>query len=124
MVYFHMVAGGRFYGGKVYFYHFNLFFFVFFVFLGLHPWHMEVPRLGVELELQLPAYTTATAMPDPPDPSHVCDLPPRSWQYWILNPLSEEARDRTCNPVVSSWIHFCCATTELQISSSFETGKR
>ena len=23
---------------------------------------MEVPRLGVELELQLPAYTTATAM--------------------------------------------------------------
>ena len=23
--------------------------------------HMEVPRLGVELELQLPAYTTATA---------------------------------------------------------------
>ena len=24
--------------------------------------HMEVPRLGVELELQLLAYTTATAM--------------------------------------------------------------
>ena len=24
-----------------------------FVFLGPHPWHMEVPRLGVELELQL-----------------------------------------------------------------------
>ena len=33
----------------------------FFVFLGLHLWHMEVPRLGVEWELQLPAYTTATA---------------------------------------------------------------
>ena len=33
---------------------------------------MEVPRLGVELELQLPAYTTAiaTAMPDL---SHVRD---------------------------------------------------
>ena len=30
-----------------------------FVFLGLHPQHMEVPRLGVELELQLPAYITA-----------------------------------------------------------------
>ena len=27
----------------------------------LQPAHMEVPRLGVELELQLPAYTTATA---------------------------------------------------------------
>ena len=26
---------------------------------------MEVPRLGVELELQLPACTTATARPDP-----------------------------------------------------------
>ena len=33
--------------------------------LGLHLLHMEVPRLGVELELQLPAYTTATAMQDP-----------------------------------------------------------
>ena len=29
------------------------------VFLGLDPWHMEVPRLGVKLKLQLPAYTTA-----------------------------------------------------------------
>ena len=26
---------------------------------------MEIPRLGPELELQLAAYTTATAMPDP-----------------------------------------------------------
>ena len=34
----------------------------FFSFLGPHPQHMEVPRLGVESELQLPAYTTATAM--------------------------------------------------------------
>ena len=31
---------------------------------------MEVPRLGVELELQLPAYTTATATWDP---SRTCD---------------------------------------------------
>ena len=31
-------------------------------FLELHPQHMEVPRLGVKSELQLPAYTTATAM--------------------------------------------------------------
>ena len=30
-----------------------------FVFLGSHPQHMEVPRLGVEWKLQLPAYTTA-----------------------------------------------------------------
>ena len=36
-------------------------FFGFFAFLGPHPRHMEFPRLGVELQLQLPAYTTATA---------------------------------------------------------------
>ena len=33
---------------------------------------MEVPRLEVESELQLPAYTTATAMQDP---SLNCNLP-------------------------------------------------
>ena len=37
-------------------------------FLGLQVQHMEVPRLGVELELQLQTYFTATATPDP---SHV-----------------------------------------------------
>ena len=31
--------------------------FFFFFFLGPHPLHIEVPRLGVETELQLPAYT-------------------------------------------------------------------
>ena len=35
------------------------------VFLGPHWRHMEVPRLGSWSELQVPAYTTATAMPDP-----------------------------------------------------------
>uniref|UniRef100_A0A8D0WGW0 von Willebrand factor A domain-containing protein 8 n=1 Tax=Sus scrofa TaxID=9823 RepID=A0A8D0WGW0_PIG len=38
---------------------FFLYFFPSFFLLGLHPWHMEVPRLGVELDLQLPACTTA-----------------------------------------------------------------
>ena len=52
---------------------------------------MEVPRLGVESELQLTAYTTATAMPDL---SCICDLHNTSWQQQILNPLSE-ARDQT-----------------------------
>ena len=32
--------------------HLTFLFFVF-CFLGPHPWHMEVPRLGVQLELQL-----------------------------------------------------------------------
>ena len=35
-----------------------------FVFLGLHPQHMKVPRLGVQSEPQLLAYTTATATGD------------------------------------------------------------
>ena len=60
----------------------------FFGFLGPHPPHMEVPNLGVELELKLPAYTTATATQDQ---IRVCDLH-SSWQDQILNPLSE-ARD-------------------------------
>ena len=52
---------------------------------------MKVPRLGVQSELELPAYTTATAMGDP---GCLCDLHHSSWQHWILNPLSE-ARDQT-----------------------------
>ena len=43
-------------------------------FLGLNLQHMEVPRLGVKSELQLLAYTTAIATPDP---SGVCDLHPQ-----------------------------------------------
>ena len=52
---------------------------------------MEVPRLGIESELQLPAYTTATATQYL---SHVCDLHHSSQQCQILNPLSK-ARDQT-----------------------------
>ena len=49
-------------------------------------WHMEVPRLGVKSELQLPAYVTAIAMPDPSHSLQQCQIP---------NPLSK-ASDRTC----------------------------
>ena len=45
--------------------------YLFIVFLGPHLRHMEVPRLGVKLELQLPPYATATATGDL---SGVCDL--------------------------------------------------
>ena len=71
-----------------------------FVFLGPHPRHMEVPRLGVKSELEPPAYTTGTAAQDL---SRVCNLHHSSWQCWILNPLSE-ARDRTCVLMDSSQI--------------------
>ena len=63
---------------------------------------MEVPRLGVVLELQLPAYTTATATQDP---SLICDLHCSSWQCWILDLLSE-ARGPTHNPINTSWAHY------------------
>ena len=111
--------------------------------LGLHQWHMEVPRLGVELELQPLAYATATAMQDP---SHVCNLHHSSWQCQILNPLTgpgvksepwlpayatatatrnlssnsnplNKARDRTRNLMVPSQICSCCATTGTPVIS-------
>ena len=50
------------------------------------------PRLGIKSELQLPAYTTATAMLDL---SRIYDLHNGSQQCQILNPLSE-ARNQTC----------------------------
>ena len=51
--------------------------------------YMDVSRLRVQSELQLPAYATATL-----DPSHVCDLCYSSQHRQILSPLSE-ARDQT-----------------------------
>ena len=53
---------------------------------------MDVPRLGVKWELQLPAYTIATAVQDL---SRIRDLHHSSRQRQVLNPLSE-ARDQTC----------------------------
>ena len=76
-------------------------------FLGPRPQHMEIPRLGVYSELQLPAYATATATLDP---SHICELHHSSRQCRILNPPSE-ARDQTCNLMVPRWILFHCTMT-------------
>ena len=68
-------------------------YYYYFIFLGLEPYlqHVEVPRLGVELELQLLAYTTATARQDL---SRICDLCFSLQQCRILNSLSK-TRDRT-----------------------------
>ena len=71
-------------------------------FLGLHLGYMEVPRLGVESELQLSAYTTATAMQDP---SLVCNLYHSSQQRQIFNPLSG-ARDPTRILTDTSQVHY------------------
>jgi len=78
-----------------------------YVFWEPHLQHMEVPKLGVESELQLLAYTTTTATPDP---SCAWDLHHSSWKYWILNPLSK-AMDRTYVLMDTSHIRFSWATT-------------
>ena len=59
---------------------------------------MEVPRLGVKLELQLPVYAIATAMPDL---SCICGPRCSLQQHLILNPLSE-TRDQFCILMVTS----------------------
>ena len=75
--------------------------------LGPHLQHMEVPRLGVKSELQLPAYVIATAMPDL---SRIWDLHHSSQQYRILNPLSK-ARDQIQVLMDTSWVRFHCSST-------------
>ena len=77
-------------------------FHLFFVFLGLHLWRIEVSRLEAELEQQLSAYTTASATPDP---SCVCNLHHSLWQCQTLNPLNE-ARDRTPILMDTSQVHY------------------
>ena len=76
------------------------------LFLGPHLWHMEFPRLGVELELQLLSYATATATWGL---SCICNLHHGSQQCWIPNPLSK-ARDWT----ESSWMLVRLVSTEPQ----------
>ena len=62
---------------------------------------MEVPRLVVESDMQLPAYAMVTAIWDL---SRVCDLHHSLRQHQILDPLSE-VRDRIHILMDASWIH-------------------
>ena len=66
----------------------------------------EVPRLGIESELQLPAYTTAMTTPDL---SHVCSLHHSSQQCQILNHWMKPGIEPE-----SSWILVDFITTEPQ----------
>ena len=67
-------------------------FFFFFVFSRLYSQHIEVPRLGVEMELQLLACHSHGDTGSEP----ICDLCHSLQQHQILNPLSK-ARD--CEPI-------------------------
>ena len=68
---------------------------------------MEIPRLGMESEIQLLAHTTTRAMPDL---RHTCNLHHGSWQCHIPDPTSE-ARDWTHILMDASRICFHCAMT-------------
>ena len=70
---------------------------------------MEVPWLGVKLELQLLPYTTVTATLDL---SHICNLHHSSGQCQILNPVSE-VRDQTCVLMDTSQLIFSEPQQEL-----------
>ena len=91
----------------------------FFFFLGPYLWRMEVLRLWVQSELQLPAYTTATATQDP---SHICNSHCSLWQRRILNPPSE-ARDQTHILMDISWVLNPLATTGTPRSPALQTAK-
>ena len=87
---------------------------IMFVFISeLQVQHMEVPRLGVKLELQLPAHTTATATLDLNCICHyatACENagslthwarqgtePSSSWVlFWVLNLLSYKGNSPSC----------------------------
>ena len=65
---------------------------------------MEVPGLGVDLELQLLAYVTATATDDP---SRVCDLTPQLTAMPDPEPTGEARdRDRTHILMFTSQVHY------------------
>ena len=87
------------------------FLFFFLSFLGLLLRHMEVLRLGVELELQLLAYATATATPDGgASATYASSLQ----HHQVLNPLSE-AGHRTHILMNTSRVCYHWATTRTLI---------
>ena len=73
MIYSHLPPVGSFLNG-----------FFFFFFLGLHPWHLKVPRLGVQSEPQLP-------MPQPPMPQPQ----PQQHQLWATSSSYTTAHGNT-----------------------------
>ena len=90
----------------VFVYPFKFLFVYLFCILEPQVWQREVARLGVESELQLLSYATATATKDP---SHFCELHHSSRQRQTLNPL-REARDWTYILMDARQFLYCWAT--------------
>ena len=86
---------------------FFFFFFFFLLFRAAPTACIGFQGLGLKSELQLLAYTTATATWDM---SHICSLHHSSRQHRIPNPLSR-ARDRIRNLMVPCQICFRCTTS-------------
>ena len=72
---------------------------------------MEIPRLGIKLELQWQATTTATEMPDP---SWVFNLHHSSLQLRVLNPLSK-ARNWT-HELMDTSLEFVTSEPQWELS--------
>ena len=102
---------------KSYFNFLVFFFFFFFLFQGHTCGLWRFPGQGsnwsyscrptpqpqqCQIQAEFMTYTTAHG--------NACDLRHSSQKCQILTPLSE-ARDRTSNLMVPSWIHFCCTIT-------------
>ena len=84
--------------------------FFFFNFLGLHLWHMEIPRLGVKSDLLLPGHSHSHSKGSDPSCSCSCNLQcscssTRSLSHCArpgMEPVSQHSRDGT-DPVVPQW---------------------
>ena len=94
----------------------SLFFFFFPVFSGPHLQHMEVARLGVQSELQVPAYTTDTTTLDPSHDGYKSGSLPlsngrTSWTgcFKCLYPSLPQARPSAPGFVSSAFRSLCSA---------------
>uniref|UniRef100_A0A8D0MNK2 IL-3 receptor alpha chain N-terminal domain-containing protein n=1 Tax=Sus scrofa TaxID=9823 RepID=A0A8D0MNK2_PIG len=85
--------------------------------MGPHPQPMDVPRLGVESGLQLPAHPTATATRDL---SVLCNLHRSSRQRQTRTPRME-ARDQilTAPNITNSWCNQSYAIMRWSVQSNF-----
>ena len=84
---------------------FLLLFVLFVCFLGLHPWHMKIPRLGVKYSGLNHSHSNTR--------SELCLR-----QWWILNTLNR-ARDQTHFLVDIGWVHYHWTTMVTSYSIHF-----
>ena len=87
----------------------GLIFFFFLPFLGPQQWHVEVPKLGVQIRTTDADPCHSHSHGNAGSKSRLWPIH-SSWQHLILDPLSE-ARDQTCILMDTSLVSFHCTTT-------------